>query len=783
MKTRHVGLGAVAALCALVSACGGGGDSPPPPPTPPATLPESVAITADAQVEAGADEQFKTSLDGVAGVSFHWDFGDGSTGEGPAPRHAYAKAGSYEVTLAVANTDEDLRIATWTVQVGNYANVKSLDCTNGDSAGWCWQNAGASGHQVNDLFFVDAKTAWAVGEAGTILKSTDGGDSWTRVPAQSASLTSSLTQVRFRDAANGLVVTNEGSLLMTADGGATWTRNDVGGQLSIGSSPSVVAFDAARIVLSNGQLLTTSHDAGQTWKSGQMYAWGQAVQTNGADCWVANGNVAVARGCEGDASFVPMPQLPGYDSQNIGALSFGTPQQGLAMGYGYGYNGSFYAYAPLAWSTADGGGSWSAFVPTGFDTMQSEGYALQMTSALDGWATNASLHAAVTHDGGRSWANVAPPAFLQLPGYLNQASGLLGAGRGLWESRGSRLAVTLDEGAHWSEIFVSPEDPQQQVASNTPMRLVQYTDASNLVVAAQGRYYVTHDGGQGWTRVLGADARDVGMASSAAWFFDAKNGIVLGSNGRLATTADGGRTWARTDYGVQSQGPVALHFVSATEGWLLLDGQLSRTTDAGKSWSSPLALQSMQGLQGMTWGDATHAWAYSGTTLFATADAGATWTPVALPAGAYQDVRSAVMTGPNAGVIATSFTTLTTADGGVTWKSQNAGSYWPKLVRGAGHTVWSVSQGLRRSDDDGVTWRNVDLANSPIILDVAFADALHGWAVGPGTVLYTIDGGDTWSRQPVGNDVRIGSVTAIDARTAWLTTLDGQVLATATAGF
>ena len=35
--------------------------------------------------------------------AYHWDFGDGSTGKGRKPRHAYAKAGAYRVTLKVTD--------------------------------------------------------------------------------------------------------------------------------------------------------------------------------------------------------------------------------------------------------------------------------------------------------------------------------------------------------------------------------------------------------------------------------------------------------------------------------------------------------------------------------------------------------------------------------------------------------------------------------------------------------------------------------------------------------
>src|ERR1700754_4350013 len=94
MKTSIHGSIAVAALCAFLAACGGSSDSPPPP----TVLPASVAIANDARAEAGAASTFKTDLATTTGLTFHWDFGDGSTGTGATASHAYAKPGTYQVT-------------------------------------------------------------------------------------------------------------------------------------------------------------------------------------------------------------------------------------------------------------------------------------------------------------------------------------------------------------------------------------------------------------------------------------------------------------------------------------------------------------------------------------------------------------------------------------------------------------------------------------------------------------------------------------------------------------
>jgi photosystem II stability/assembly factor-like uncharacterized protein len=66
-----------------------------------------------------------------------------------------------------------------------------------------------------------AGTLVAVGERGHVLKSTDGGGTWTQQPTPTRA---SLTAVTFADPQHGWAVGHDEVILRTTDGGATWTR-------------------------------------------------------------------------------------------------------------------------------------------------------------------------------------------------------------------------------------------------------------------------------------------------------------------------------------------------------------------------------------------------------------------------------------------------------------------------------------------------------------------------------------------------------------------------------
>jgi photosystem II stability/assembly factor-like uncharacterized protein len=83
---------------------------------------------------------------------------------------------------------------------------------------WSSANSGTT-NNLNGACLLDSGIAFAVGDAGTILKSTDAGATW--APLQSGT-TNILHAVYFFDGNQGVAVGDEGLILRTTDGGAMW---------------------------------------------------------------------------------------------------------------------------------------------------------------------------------------------------------------------------------------------------------------------------------------------------------------------------------------------------------------------------------------------------------------------------------------------------------------------------------------------------------------------------------------------------------------------------------
>lgn len=115
-------------------------------------------------------------------------------------------------------------------------------------------------HKLEDVYFIDENTGVAVGDMGTIIRTTDGGVTWTTVMTVD---TITLYEVGFFDELNGIATGNH--TYISSDGGATW-------ETSFESEMNTSFFADLEIVNSTTCYLSTYHigllkstDHGQTW--------------------------------------------------------------------------------------------------------------------------------------------------------------------------------------------------------------------------------------------------------------------------------------------------------------------------------------------------------------------------------------------------------------------------------------------------------------------------------------------------------------------------------------
>ena len=129
-----------------------------------------------------------------------------------------------------------------------------------DGGSW-FQQESHTGVPLNDVAAVNSDTAWAVGDSGTILNTTDGGTTWA---AQASGTLENLKKISAVSSNLAWVVGAGGTILKTTNGGTTWMR-----QFSGTSAPlfGVAAVDSnvAWIVGEGNMVLHTTDGGGGTW--------------------------------------------------------------------------------------------------------------------------------------------------------------------------------------------------------------------------------------------------------------------------------------------------------------------------------------------------------------------------------------------------------------------------------------------------------------------------------------------------------------------------------------
>jgi photosystem II stability/assembly factor-like uncharacterized protein len=157
----------------------------------------------------------------------------------------------------------------------------SISASFGES-GWFFQNPLPPGH-FSRVVAVDAKTAFLMGGEGTILRTDNGGDTWT---LQDSGTTAAILAASFIDSNVGFAVV-AGGILRTRDGGAHWLIRVLPGPLS------AVAFaDVDTWIAVGGSYIHRTIDGGDTWRS-------HSIGTGLSGVAFADANTGIAVGYRG----------------------------------------------------------------------------------------------------------------------------------------------------------------------------------------------------------------------------------------------------------------------------------------------------------------------------------------------------------------------------------------------------------------------------------------------------------------------------------------------------
>jgi photosystem II stability/assembly factor-like uncharacterized protein len=430
---------------------------------------------------------------------------------------------------------------------------------NGQS-GWQWGTPTPQGNAINDIGFIGG-VGYAVGNFGTIMSTTDAGQTWTGL---NTGITADINKVALP--APGTIIIGGGCYdLISPNGGVSFTQM----QFTVpgpGCSPTVTSQSfvspAVGYVLANtGQVLATT-DAGATFSGnsapvpGTAAAGGGATATDIAFTSATNGFAlvggSIVRTTNGAGSWTTV--------HTGGAVLNSIVFTDNNTGYAVGGNSTVL-------KTTDGGAQWNSVPIAGAGGPYTF---VKVRCANDTrclFVPQGSTGLVRTDDGGAKGAFVSfGSAPINAAAFASPAQAVAGASNGA-------MFTSTDGGTTWS-----------QVGSSLGRQLsgLRAVNASFAVAWGNlGAIDTTNNGGVTWASSTIPSSNAVAEAS----FADANNGFALDSGGTLWGTTNGGSTWARKNTG----GGARPNDVAArTSNIVLLIGPrgVRRSTNGGGSFSS-----------------------------------------------------------------------------------------------------------------------------------------------------------------------------------------------------
>jgi photosystem II stability/assembly factor-like uncharacterized protein len=404
-----------------------------------------------------------------------------------------------------------------------------------DGAG-SWTQVGSSGQPLYDMTFVSPTLAYAVGGAGTLLHSTDGGATWSALPLAlpAGTVRPALTQISCSDAEHCLIATapvaspGTNMLVRTTDGGAT-------GTLVSPSSQNLhsVAFSTAGNAVAVGDAGATvlSADGGATFPTSIAHRLGATLApvirlgASAQDAYVPGHAGQIAATTNGGASW-GLLRVP--TSSNLLDVAFPS----TTVGYAVNEAGTVYrtANGGIGWSilNSGGGGAPSALLAPSEGTVVLVGPTGLRRSTNSG-ASFASVSGSVVL--GKKKGRVRRRRLSAFP--LFSGAQTVGSAMLAW---GDEAIESLDGGAHWKLI--------PRPLKNGNIESLSFVSASTGYVVSLQRLFFTRNAGHTWKEISSMGHEGVGGQGTLS-FSSAADGYALYAGGvnELLRTSDGGRTW------------------------------------------------------------------------------------------------------------------------------------------------------------------------------------------------------------------------------------------------
>lgn len=610
----------------------------------------------------------------------------------------------------------------------------------------------------SDSYFIDANNGWLVGTKGSIMKTADGGKTWSTV---TTTITEDLKSVYFLNATTGFIASPT-KLYKSTNGFSTYTTVDITGAIVTTSGYWTVYFADSQ----KGWFLSSSSsaakvlqtvDGGTTWTVGVDHKTGnlQTIKFYNASAGIVAGGGSGkcdiyytkdgATWTKGTAPAFPAGVYTRTDIRSLYLIDANT-----AIGGGWGSSAA--GLQPTIFiKTTDGGATWTYLGQKEENKTYEYAYELVFKNATTGLAAGGATKTPnfmKTVDGGLNWTQLPTPFGYQISRLFSFGDNVIAV------TNSSAIYKSADFGTSWEAVTPVP--------NSTLTKLFAFSDDVVYAGGQKGLIMKTTDGGKNW-KALSHIANNVCLSINGLFFLTKDFGFSATSYGGIAKTSDGGATWVslKKDTSAATVTNNSVVFTTSTTGFVA--GQLSssidiiyKTVDAGTTWTVASKGVAAASLNSIAFGN-TQVGAAVGAKLkiLYTKDGGTTWalaTTTGVPtAQATATLNSVTFLSGTEAIAVGDKVTLKSNDGGQTWTYVALTT--TQTLNGVAflnNNAWAIgakssspkSIGVWKSIDKGATWtNNVNYAvfdtASTTYNDVAVTNSGAVFVCGAATGIYT----------------------------------------------
>lgn len=409
-----------------------------------------------------------------------------------------------------------------------------------------------------DLIFIGSAYS-----SGRLAKSTDFGTTWT--PITAPELGSSVYSIFFVDQNTGFIGTASSGILKTTDGGTTFTvsysTSNTIYDIELTHSQKLVAVD------SKGKILITT-DMGTTWSEYQTPAGRslRTITTDGTNIYVGGEAGAIYKSSDGGSTWEQKFSYFGtalyfqrrviFVNENLGYICGGSSSSADSLGYilkttdggetwtqlPYNFKTQLYAIAApsenviytsagssLVFKSTDGGNTWTKYTVLATSTTW---WDIQFYNDNNGFVVGSSGRIYKTIDGGATWTSVTSPFGTSTIYSLAILDSLTLVATGV----SAKAYKSTDGGATWTAL--SPGIPGSYFIT----RFYQNIGYIGSYVSPSGYVSKSTDYGSTWTPLPFPGENSVwGIAVK-----DTSTVYVVDLYGYVFHSNDGGQTWIET---------------------------------------------------------------------------------------------------------------------------------------------------------------------------------------------------------------------------------------------